>query len=480
MKNLKKKTAMIAIGAMTVIPILSTTSVLAQVNTNKGGNAILALEQSYINRLKKRIDTVRLMNGVEKLATGDDARLSGLEGEKKAAEYIASEFKSLGLKTEIREFDLGKAASGGKGYVNVGNESYAVESFNGGTPFKEGFEENIINIGYGNSDAEYEGKDVEGKVVIVKRGGTGDATFANKAALANKHKAGAIIIYNHTPGAGIPWNTAGKSTIPVLGMSYEDGEKLLDNLKINNDLKLTSDINIEYVEHGISRNVVATIPASKNPENAKTVIVGAHFDSVNCPGANDNATGTSVLLEAARILSTPDMKKAFNYNIQFVAFGTEELGLSGSNVFVNELKSSGDIENIQAMINMDMVGTGDTMRLSQYRSEISEVNKIAEKHIKDNEIKYSGSIGTGATSSDHYPFELAGIPVAYFSVSRDPYYHTDNDTIDKITPINLKNTANVLVSTLIDMQDMEQRKHNVNTELKSIIPKNINTQLENK
>ena len=65
MKNLKKKTAMIAIGAMTVIPILSTTSVLAQVNTNKGGNAILALEQSYINRLKKRISYHSILTSKE-------------------------------------------------------------------------------------------------------------------------------------------------------------------------------------------------------------------------------------------------------------------------------------------------------------------------------------------------------------------------------------------------------------------------------
>ncbi|MGL5380208.1 DUF4910 domain-containing protein, partial [Clostridium sp.] len=333
--------------------------------------------------------------------------------------------------------------------------------------------------GYGNSDADYEGKDIEGKVVLVQRGGSGDATFSNKAALANKHKAGALIIYNHTPGAGIPWNTAGKSTIPVLGMSNEDGTKLLANLEKDNGLKLTSDIDIEYVEHGVSRNVVANIPASKDPQNAKTVIVGAHFDSVNCPGANDNATGTSVLLEAARLLSTPDMKKAFNYNIQFVAFGTEELGLSGSNVFVNELKESKEIENIQAMINMDMVGTGDTMRLSQYSKEITEVSKIAEKHIINNGIKYSGYVGTGAASSDHYPFDLAGIPVAYFSVSSDPYYHTDKDTIDKITPVNLKNTANALVSTLIDMQDMEERKHDTTKELKSIIPQNVNEELDN-
>lgn len=472
MKHLRRNAAIIA-AAVIVAPVITTSYIWAQPNK---GNSLQAHEQSYISRLQKRIDTQRLMEGVDKLATGDDARVSGLEGERQAANNLADEFKSLGLKTEIREFDLGKAASGGKGNVVVGGEKYKVESFNGGTAFVDGFEKEIVVVPHGNSDEEYAKYDVKDKVVIVQRGGAGDASFVNKANMANKHGAAALIIYNHTDGNLIPWNSAGNSNIPVLGMSKEDGTKLLSNLEKDNTLTLTSDIDIEYSKHGVSRNVVAEIPAAKNPEEAKTIIVGAHFDSVNCPGANDNASGTSVLMEAARLLSRPDMKKAFNYNIQFVAFGTEELGLSGSKVFVEELKKSGEIYNVQAMINMDMVGTGDTMYISQYSSEITEVSEIAKSHILKNDVKFSGYIGSGHASSDHYNFDLAGIPVASFSVSNDPYYHTDEDTIDKITPINLNNTANVLVSTLIDMQDMTPRVHNPKT-VKQAPQTVVNTEL---
>src|SRR5699024_2907365 len=83
----------------------------------------------------------------------------------------------------------------------------------------------------------------------------------------------------------------------------------------------------------ISQNVIATL-TPEDVENPEIIHVTAHYDSVpGSPGANDNGSGTSGLLEMARALKDIDTNK----EIRFVAFGSEEIGLVGARYYVEQL-----------------------------------------------------------------------------------------------------------------------------------------------
>jgi len=114
----------------------------------------------------------------------------------------------------------------------------------------------------------------------------------------------------------------------------------------------------EYRYWGVSwRNVVVTIPGSKNPE--EIVIVCAHLDSksperlVYAPGADDNASGCAAVLELARILS----HHSFEKTIKFIIFSREETGQNGSKAFIDDLNR--EREHVVAAINLDMIAYGD-------------------------------------------------------------------------------------------------------------------------
>ena len=90
------------------------------------------------------------------------------------------------------------------------------------------------------------------------------------------------------------------------------------------------------------------------------IILGAHFDSVQgTPGADDNASGVAVLLEAARLLA----RARLGAQILFCAFNLEELNMIGSSYFVKKLKSVG--AKVAAMISLEMVGYTDLRPGSQ-------------------------------------------------------------------------------------------------------------------
>ena len=104
-------------------------------------------------------------------------------------------------------------------------------------------------------------------------------------------------------------------------------------------------------------NVVATLPGRRSPD--RVIVIGGHYDSIcsinsdstsDAPGANDDASGTAVVLELAEILS----RKDFDATIVFVAFAGEEQGLLGSTHFADEWAKAG--RSIEAMMTNDIVG----------------------------------------------------------------------------------------------------------------------------
>ena len=171
-----------------------------------------------------------------------------------------------------------------------------------------------------------------------------------------------------------------------------------------------------------SANIVAVKPGRRN----RTVIVGAHYDSVSyracddgnfLTGAGDNASGVGVMLEVAEILEEYPSRG----RIIFVAFGGEEKGLWGARHFADQM-SDKDVEHTVAMINLDSVGAGDFFYVyaglddnpGWVRDQALDIGARLGYDLRTSPESEWFVRGTTGDWSDHVPFRLLGIPIAYF------------------------------------------------------------------
>ena len=193
-------------------------------------------------------------------------------------------------------------------------------------------------------------------------------------------------------------------------------------------LTLGLDVQLEpfVYNDGIYYNVVATQPGEEFPE--EIYVVGAHYDSVDNPGADDNGTGTALVMEAARVLTRHRTPRT----IKYILFDREEQGLRGSRAYV---AAHPDEQFIMAVIT-DMVGhDSGAFAVDVYGTEASAhvVTGVADAvDIYGDDLGAFLNIRPFA-ASDHWPFEQAGIPacvVVEDCYSCNPYYHTPNDAVD--------------------------------------------------
>jgi len=183
---------------------------------------------------------------------------------------------------------------------------------------------------------------------------------------------------------------------------------------------------------GESKNIIAEFGDSTKP----TIILGAHYDSTamkaGSMGATDNGAGVAAMLAIAKTLIDKIPK---NYNIRFIAFGAEEIGLQGSNHYVLDLLKNNKLNNIAAMINFDTIAGGDNVyvhsahstpyrncKSGNYTSNTSvrnalltaSINVLGEQNKYVIHPDYEGyPEGVTGSWSDHASFACAGIPIAY-------------------------------------------------------------------
>jgi len=182
-----------------------------------------------------------------------------------------------------------------------------------------------------------------------------------------------------------------------------------------------------------SDNVIATLTGTKYPD--EYIVLGAHYDSYaggdNEPGADDNATGTAGILEAARILS----QYQFDRSIIFATWSGEEYGLYGSEAWASE--AAANSMNILGYFNIDMAGylePGDVIHTDiiapSSANELKQFYKdVCAIYLPDFQI-FNGALSGG--DSDHTSFNNAGYQGIFpFEDSQNysPYIHTSGDII---------------------------------------------------
>lgn len=194
-------------------------------------------------------------------------------------------------------------------------------------------------------------------------------------------------------------------------------------------------------------NVIATRPGQAG---YGIIYAGAHYDTVKRipgfdyggPGANDNASGVGVLLEAARIMAAETVTPT----LTFVAFGAEELGLTGSRYYVSTLPAW-EWAQSDSMVNFDCVGIGDDLILYVDREKdkvLAAALPVAPEAIE--------RLAGGA--SDQASFAEAGIPAVLFSMEREgtgpcgPNYHRATDTFDTLERAAIERAGQAAVDAL--------------------------------
>ena len=218
-----------------------------------------------------------------------------------------------------------------------------------------------------------------------------------------------------------------------------------------------SNVQVQAFPHGTDTysNVVARLVKA---DTAKQIIIGAHYDSIRGEGAADNAVGVAALYLTMQTLAAN--KSSLPFNITFVAFDGEELGLLGSNFFVNggELGKGGmsaeEIANTLVMFNIDSIAMGDNLYLLCENKRTKLADAILSNSTDIKEKPYArGTYGSDMDSfgygyyeyvqgSDHTPFRLSGIPIAFlfsgtysvlpwgFSESSNPSSQVINSSAD--------------------------------------------------
>jgi len=348
---------------------------------------------------------------------------------------------------------------------------------------------------------DYEGLDVTGKVVIVLRkepqnndpnsvfNGTDPsqyALFTAKETNAAKHGAAALILINDAaseaanPGVLLPVTGAGTAAsadkVPTLFVSRAVAEQWLAEYgkslaeiesQIDADLKPQSFEMAGWKASGQtdiarrkipSMNVLGYLPG-EGALAEEVIVIGAHFDHVGMGGAgslapgtfeihngaDDNASGTVGLLETARKLSERFKSmpaETPRRSLLFIAFSAEELGLIGSEYYVNHPRFS--LEKTVAMLNLDMVGRVTNNVLTVYGTgtalEFDALLTEANEGIGF-ELKRQPE---GVGPSDHQSFFLKGIPVYHFFSGFHPDYHRPSDDFDKINLNGISKVADMV------------------------------------
>ncbi len=185
-------------------------------------------------------------------------------------------------------------------------------------------------------------------------------------------------------------------------------------------------------------NVVGYLEGSDPALRDEYIVIGAHYDHLGYrpvngrvvyPGADDNASGTAMLIELARFFAkNPGM---MGRSIIFIAFDAEESGLHGSEWFISGNRVVGT-ENVKLMFSLDMVGMLEANRGIDLRgiSTLENGTQLAEKMASAQNLAIRRTTADLPVRTDTYPFGIAGIPSVHIFTGMESPYHSPEDTWD--------------------------------------------------
>jgi aminopeptidase YwaD len=398
--------------------------------------AALALPATYA-RPAAQVQTPLGLSGarahqhVDALAAQIGSRPAGSPSYDQAVQYAVDQLRQWGYQPHLQTFPVETYDDRGSQVTLAATGESVTATTLQYSPGGQ-VEAPLVSAGLGRAE-DLSGLDLQGKIGLVKRG---ELRFSDK--VSNLAAAGAVgvLVYNDSSG-GVQGSLTGPGPIPAVTLSDTDGQRLLGLLAAGSPVlaRLTVDASIEQRS---ATNVVADKPASNLA--AQSVVFGAHLDSVPAgPGANDNGSGSAMVLELAQVLAGRDEP----FTLRFALFGAEELGLYGSRHYVDQMTDA-DRANTRAMINMDMVGVGQAWRFGG-TDDLVQRALGAASDIGERGLPLRGPQSGG---SDHASFLAAGVPALFIYRVEDPNYHQAGDRAELVDPNALGEAGSIALSVL--------------------------------
>ncbi len=461
-------------------------------------------KEAHSIRAMKSITAAECIDHVNYLASQELAGRSPCdEGYNKAAAYVAENFRNSGLLPFIKDSSFYQEFKVDRNKIGNGNEfslellisspsgkdtlnlQYSIEEdfLPAGISSPCDITTEVVFAGYGltsdeNNWDDYKKVDVKNKAVMVL-GGTPpvkDADFGSlyrvsrKAEFAKNGGATALLV------VGKPIGTiSGGLSVPVITISEKAANDILKgsgqniksikekikkkqkslSFKIIHNVKIK--VNSELIRNCNTMNVLGYIKGSDPFLKDEFIVVGAHVDHLGeidghvFSGANDNGSGTAVVMEVAEAFSL--LEEAPKRSVLFIAFTGEEMGLLGSSYFVDN--PSMPVSNIKAMINLDMVGSGDDAIMvvgGHTFPEFAQLFDTLAKQYIHVPIKRRWT----SSNSDHYPFHNAGVPSVFLYAMRGvPTYHSSKDKTETVDAEVMENVGRLVFMATLRLANQE-------------------------
>ena len=403
-------------------------------------------------------------------------RKTGLPGARKAAEWIGQEFKQWGLKPAgdrgsfIQEYALLVTQEVSTAKYVLENGNFGPVTYQEGNDFTVYFNSGsgkisseVVFAGDGISEPEkgrddYAGIDVKGKIVLIYRGVPEDGKDWSKENerdykmnVATRHGAAALLILEQREFAirgGTIHEEGYNAQMPAVAVSRKMVRDIFQGLYRNlgdviRDLakgpqsfatgrRVSLSVDVQRIEPGRGENVVGLLPGTDPKLKDEFIVIGGHMDHNGMSpdghyyvGADDDASGTSVVMELARAFAS--RKSGLKRSVLFIGFGGEEQGLRGSKYFAAH--PTVPQEKICAMFNFDMEGCGDGGGgfggRNLFPAGVQDYVTFLPDSVRK-KLQVSRAWGMGG--SDHSYFIDKGIPaLGFFSSGDHPFYHEEED-----------------------------------------------------
>ncbi|MBN1301210.1 MAG: M20/M25/M40 family metallo-hydrolase [Melioribacteraceae bacterium] len=265
--------------------------------------------------------------------------------------------------------------------------------------------------------------------------------------------------------AGLISIGAAKKIFRDESMSFETLESIMKNNELPEAFELSKKavMDLKVISSRKNgKNIVALLPGNDPDLSDQYITLGAHYDHVGVTdgevfnGADDNASGTTAVLESARLLSAAKLNSR---PIIFILFTAEEKGLLGSKYFVDNFEP---IDNILVNINVDMTGResidsihviGSNRVSGEFHEMIKKVNQETVNYYLD----YSLSDTRLFRQSDHYSFAQKNIPVVFFFDNMRIDLHRPSDDVDKINFTKVCKTSHLISNLALEVANLNHR-----------------------
>lgn len=420
-------------------------------------NPYLEIDQKMLGDI---YSSAEIWNNLRRLCDDFGSRFGGTDGERQAASFLSEKMKSYGLEDvheEPVEYTGWKRGEAALEILEPFRKTIPCISLPHSPPSQ--LEGTLVDVWEG-SPREFgeRASEIEDKILLtssmVSPPGVQRWIHRNEK-LGRGILAGAkgFLFVNHYPGYGPPTGGIGHrgkpALIPGLGLSFEEGAYLRRLVKEHGEVKVRIKTTDEFFP-AISWNVIGELPGYGD----EVVMVGCHYDGHDISqGAQDPASGTAAVLEAARVLSRYGGERFCTLRIAF--WGVEEIGLLGSTAYVEA--HAADLDRIRFYFNMDAAGA---IKIKDV--VLNEWPALAPlfKNWSD-EMAHPYQVGQSVNAhSDHFPFLLRGVPTAGMqTIQRDTggrgYGHTAYDTLDKVELADLREAAALAGRLLIRVANVE-------------------------